>query len=320
MTMFALPIDAKQAVAGFIMPGSRVDVLASVRLQNKLTALPILVNMLVLAVDTNPNAPDKGVYANLSTVSFAVNQKQALLIKLAQARGCDISLLLRNPEEKENDNDKNYKIDDVIKLLQDEHSRAKIEDPNGDAKQPSEQPETTTPEGTPSDPSPGPRPRPSVKRETVTVPYALADIKENTEITEDLIADATVFGTREVPKELAEDAITDLKQFLGKVFKNGLGKGQWVTKGLVGKAEPKPAPRSEFTDPKPAPQEDQPTPAARPTVVRKTHDVTMHTASGTKVFRYEEVAPGEWKYTGEVAPNTPPRRVATAQPTPERVD
>src|SRR5437879_9372219 len=85
LSMVALPINASEAVAGFVGPGSRVDVLATVRLQNRLTALPILVNMLVLAVDTNPNLPANGAYQSLSTVSFAADRKQALLIKLARS-------------------------------------------------------------------------------------------------------------------------------------------------------------------------------------------------------------------------------------------
>src|SRR5437879_5882194 len=49
-SMATLPINLGEAVAGFVGPGSKVDVLASVKLENNLIVLPILVDMLVLAV------------------------------------------------------------------------------------------------------------------------------------------------------------------------------------------------------------------------------------------------------------------------------
>ena len=118
MSMVTLPISLSSVVAGFVGPGSKVDVLASVRLENKLRVLPILVNMLVLAVDGNTGSTEKIASQTLCMLSFAVTREQALLIKLAQARNCDMSLLLRNPDEKENEYDKSFNIDDVTKLLQ----------------------------------------------------------------------------------------------------------------------------------------------------------------------------------------------------------
>ena len=50
--------------------------------------------------------------------------------------------------------------------------------------------------------------------------------------------------------------------------------------------------------------------------MKKTRDVAIHTATGTKHFRYEEVAEGEWKLQGEVNPNQKPK----SAPTPEKVD
>ncbi|MDB5307632.1 MAG: cpaB [Gemmataceae bacterium] len=311
MNMVSLPIGVGSAVAGFVGPGSRVDILASFRLQSKITAMPVLVNMLVLAVDTSTAYPQNGAaFANLSMVSFAVDRKQALLIKLAQARGCDLSLLLRNPDDKVNDNDKIYDIDKVIKQLQDEKNGAKLVN---------EDPDTVPKAGSPDQPMEGPgltesptRPALPGKTATVTVPYALVEIAPGTEITNDLIADKGKFGTRELPKDLAEDAATDLSPFVGKVFKNGLGKGQWVTKNLVGAAEPKAAPREELSQPKPEPDSGRPA-----TTVRQTHDVAVHTTSGTKYFRYEEIKPGEWRMLGEVRPGQrppEPRPADTAGP------
>jgi len=192
MSMVALPIGLPQAVAGFVLPGSKVDVLASVRLQEKVRVLPILVNMLVLAVDSSTQTPKEGAaYQNLSTVSFAVNRNQALLIKLAQARNCDMSLLLRNQEEKENENDREYKIEEVTRLLQDNKHPNELKNPDGDTVVGPLKPEPTTP-----------------KTEIVKVPAAIEEIAAGTQITADLIAEK--FKVIELPKDLAMDAVTDL--------------------------------------------------------------------------------------------------------------
>ncbi|MBN9523842.1 Flp pilus assembly protein CpaB [bacterium] len=234
--LLTLQLDTARAAAGLAQPGSRVDVLAFVSISNKLTALPILVDMLVLAVNgqttIDPNEQSKGV----NTVSFAADRKQGLVLELAKGRGCQMSLLLRHPEEKNTENDKNYNIDEIITLLQDDKNPARIANAgDGNTKQSDE------PAPTPKAEEPV-APAPVAKAETVKVPYALVDIKGGTELTADLIGDETVFGTRDLPKDVAGDAVTDLSTVTGKVLRSGLGKGQWVTPGLVGPAQPKPSP------------------------------------------------------------------------------
>jgi hypothetical protein len=46
----------------------------------------------------------------------------------------------------------------------------------------------------------------------------------------------------------------------------------------------------------------------------------LHTASGTKTFRYEEVKPGQWKLLGEVPTGrgAPRAEAAPAVPSPDR--
>jgi len=296
MSMVALPIGLPQAVAGFVLPGSKVDVLASVRLQEKVRVLPILVNMLVLAVDSSTQTPKEGAaFQNLSTVSFAVNRSQALLIKLAQARGCDMSLLLRNQEEKENENDRAYKVEEVTKLLEDTKHRNDLKNPEGDTVEGSAKPEPA-------------------KTEMVKVPAAIEEIAAGTQITKDLIAEK--FKVVELPKDLAMDAVTDLAVLAAdkQVLRTGLGKGQWVTKSLFGSAEPKAPPREEFALPKPGPNE------APKSNEKATRDVSLHTASGTRIYRYQETDSGEWKLLGEVNPNHKPAEKPKAEPAPEKVD
>lgn len=111
---------------GFIGPGNRVNVIATVRKGNKLHAFPLLVNKLVLAVDTQ-SFPKDGTFPTVNTVSFAVKEKEALLLSLAKSRGCNIELILRHPN-KSSEDDKDYNLDAVIKLLSEEKEQPAIEE------------------------------------------------------------------------------------------------------------------------------------------------------------------------------------------------
>lgn len=316
--LLTLQVDTARAAAGLAQPGSKVDVLAFVSLNNKLTAMPILTNMLILAVNgqttIDPNNQNGGA---INTVSFAADRKQGLVLELAKGRGCQMSLLLRNPDDEKTENDKSFNIDEVIGLLQDDKNPAAVALAGPTGTKPADPvPLTKTePAPNPVDPAPAVAPPPATKAETVRVPYALVDIKGGTELTADLIADEAVFGTRELPKDVAGDAITDLSTVAGKTLRSGLGKGQWVTPGLVGTPEPKSAP---------------PQPEVAPKAVLPTRDVTVHTGTGSKTFRYEEWTPGRWRLVGEVrgpaAEALPPEQPTPApapapKPTPEqRVD
>ena len=312
--LLTLQVDTARAAAGLAQPGSKVDVLAFVSLNNKLTAMPILTNMLILAVNGQTTIDPNNQVGAVNTVSFAADRKQGLVLELAKGRGCQMSLLLRNPDDTATDNDKSFNIDEVINLLQDDKNPAGVALAGN----------STTPKADPvpltkTEPAPAVAPAPSTKSETVRVPYALVDIKGGTELTADLIADETVFGTRDLPKDVAGDAITDLSKVAGKTLRSGLGKGQWVTPGLVGDPEPKGAPREVEV----APKSNEP---ARPT-----RDVTVHTGTGSKTFRYEEWAPGRWRLGGEVrgaaadVPLEPAAPAPAPKPTPtpapeQRVD
>jgi pilus assembly protein CpaB len=300
MAMVSLPINLQNSVHGFVLPGSKVDVLASVRLNNRVRVMPILVNMLVLAVDSHTQpANGQGTFQSLSTVSFAVTNKQALLIQLARARNCEMTLLLRNQEDKTNENDRGYDIDKVVSLLE----RGEIQNPEaGDGGEDSKEPKEGSKE-----------PVPAPKTELVKVPAATEEIAAGTQLTKDLIA--SKFKLVELPKDLAADAVTDLQALADdkQTLKTGLGKGQWITKSLIGKAAPKPAPPEEF-NPKPA-----------PAVAKNIRVVTRLTAERTTEFRYEEVAAGEWRFLGEFEDGKLVEREKKQEkqdkaPTPEKVD
>lgn len=286
--MIAQPFSVPAAVAGFVTPGSRVDILGTVRLGNKIAAFPILINMLILAVDNNVQLPkDQGTFASLGTVSFAVDQKQALVLELAKVRGCTMTLLLRNPNEPVIEQDQKYNIDEVIKRLQDDKNPADVVPSEDVAPKKTEEPK---------DDVPAPPPPP----ETDKVLVAVADIAPGTDLTVDVATEK--FEVRELPKGLAAGHL-DPKLFVGKTLKTGLGKGQWLTGSVLGDPGVKPTPRDGVDAPKPG----DPNPPVNPVVPvapakKKTHDLAIHTTSGTKWFRYEEVKPGQWRLVGEVQP------------------
>jgi len=310
MNMVSLPVGVSNAAAGFVGPGSHVTVIATLRLSDKLSSFKLLVNMLVVAVDTNVAYSEKGTFPTMNTVSFAVTEKQALLLSLAKARGCNLELMLLNSMNT-GDDDKLYNIDETIKLLSDDRNPAKVIGGETEGKKPADPTVTTPPTTNPPEvpghgtTPPTPAPPPAPKIETVIVLVATKNIAPNTEITKDLIKEA--FVTKELPKEMVGEAIGDLTPGLGYAFPTGVAKGQWVIPDMIGDKAGKPAPRDEFLPPKPGPSvtpstpvAPQPTPVAPPK--RNYHDVTVHTTQGAVVHRYEEVAPGKWKKVAELTP------------------
>ena len=299
--MVSLQVGVAQAAAGFVGPGSRVNVNATLRLGTKTHAFPLLVNMLVVAVDTQTTYSKEGTFPSMNTVSFAVKEKEALLLSLAKSRGCAVELMLRHPG-KSTKADENYNIDEVTKLLSDDQNQAGIKGgigtdnsekrPEGPA--PVKQPDPVAPVK-PADPAYAPPPAIKV----VKVLVAKRDIAPHTDVTNDLVAEA--FELKELPKDFAGDAMGDLTEALGKTLKTGVAKGQWVTPAMVG-IELKPGPQDPFVAPKAAEATPTPPSAVKPVFKRKTHDVAVHTTSGTVVHRYEEVAPGQWKKIAELSP------------------
>ncbi|MCS6864174.1 MAG: Flp pilus assembly protein CpaB [Gemmataceae bacterium] len=321
--MVSLPVSVGQAAAGFVGPGSRVDVIASVRLSNQLKAFPLLVNMLVVAVDTQTTYQGNGVFPTLNMVSFAVKPKEALVLSLAKSRGCNLELMLRHPETSNPNETNDDKLDAIIKLLSDERgSKALVaqpggqDTPDGPHLNPNDLPLPTakTPPTTEPKPAPAPSPEPPVAPPpsiaTTSVLVAKRDIEPNTVLTNDLIT--TSFEWKELPKDYASEAVRDLSEYVGQVFKTGVAKGQWVTGFMIGAASSKAPPQDPFTLPKPAP-----TPEVKPVPIKQNyHDVAVHSASGTRIHRYVEVAPGQWKKLAELTPEQAAKSSAT-HPMPE---
>jgi Flp pilus assembly protein CpaB len=296
MDMVSMPVSVSNAVAGFVVPGSKVDVLATLRLSNKLRAFPLLVDMLVLAVDQHVSPETSkngtGVFPNMNNVSFAVTQEQALLLALAKHRGCHLELLLRHPGKPI---DPDYDIKKVKKMLEDEKRPAELKYTDGNEGG----------EGAiwPSTVTEAPPPLPKV--EMVKVWMAKAHIEAGTEITKDLISQKLVES--EIPKVAAEGAYSDLSDLVNKslTLKTGLSKGQWVTTDLVGPSVTKPEPMDVFMPPKPDQQAVKVDAGPRPQ-----KDVNVTSTSGTFIHRFEEIRPGEWRLVRILTPAEVAREAA----------
>jgi len=304
--LVSLSIGASQAASGFVVPGSRVDVMASLRLGNTLKVFDLLVNTLVVNVNHDmANANKGGVYADLNQVGFALTKRQSAALELARARGCSLTLRLRNQNRTVED-DAKYDLEMVIKLLEDEKNPAQVETKDADKK--------------PKDPTPVIVPPPAGK--TVTVLVAKRAIAPNTDITLDLIeGPEAAFEPKEFPEGTTGTALTDLKPALLKAFPHGVPAGVWVTPEMIG-AKTLPSSPQDIFQPKPAAVEVTPVvpnpmatpetkpetrPAAPPVPPAPTPakpeyvDVAVHSASGTVIHRYQKVA-GELKKVAELTP------------------
>ena len=89
----------------------RIDLLATATFDKKLTAFPVVLSVLVIAIDTQ--AAPGGAVTQL-TVTFAVDKEQAAVIALAQAKKCPLMVLLRGPGDDKTDG---YDIKKVVEML-----------------------------------------------------------------------------------------------------------------------------------------------------------------------------------------------------------
>jgi Flp pilus assembly protein CpaB len=112
-------LTVNPATEPFLVPGSRVDVMASIRLGNTFKVFDLLVNVLVINVNHGVTDTKNGVYPDVNEVGFALTKKQAAALELARARGCNLTLKLRNSNRTAED-DAKYDIDELIKMLENE--------------------------------------------------------------------------------------------------------------------------------------------------------------------------------------------------------
>jgi Flp pilus assembly protein CpaB len=312
--MISLPMSAASGAGGFVGPGSKVDILAGLRLGDELRTFPLLVDMHVLAVNQHVSYDaSKGTFPDMSTVSLAVTQEEALLLTLAKQRGCTLELLLRYSGKPL---DKDYDLKKIRKMLEDPQHKTKTvvtADKSGDADVGPWNPPVAGPTTT--------APSPAEKKEFVKVWVAKENIAANTELTADLVK--SKFTEYQLPKEYAEGACTDLAAYYTKALKTGASKGQWVTLWMVGEQQLKSAPQYDSLDslPKPGPNET-PRPDVKPeSAALPTRDVTIHGPSGSTIHRFVEVKPDVWKFWKAMSPEEaarPMKQPAAAPKSPEK--
>ncbi len=285
--MMSLPIQPDAAVSGFIRPGTHVDVWVSVLKKKSASnvAFPMFLNMMVLAVNQDATGGNNGQpYQAVSMVSMAVKPEHTELFQLAIARGAQMRLVMRHPEE-----DKVAKYEKVP-------SPTAIRDILTDKEENAE-----------------PVKRVEPKPETVTIKVAVKDLPAQTELTPELIANA--FRDIEVAKDqVPENAIRRLSEHVGRYLQKDLAENQFVPLAYLGskKAEPappvavapdptKPAPGpGDVAGPKAAPPELKP---ELPKAVKPKADyvyLSMSGASGTTWYRFLKLPNGELKKLGPV--------------------
>lgn len=91
MDIMSLQVGLPEADNGVVIPGSRVDILATMKSGERQISFPLLVDVLLVAVDFPLAMPKKAApFKTLPTISLAVDRRQALLIQLACSRGCNM--------------------------------------------------------------------------------------------------------------------------------------------------------------------------------------------------------------------------------------
>ncbi len=90
-------VDDVNGVAGFLLPGNRVDILATVLVDRRAKTRTLLQDIKVLAIDQKAS-PDKDEPVVVRAVTLEANLEESALISAATAEG-QIQLVLRNPED-----------------------------------------------------------------------------------------------------------------------------------------------------------------------------------------------------------------------------
>lgn len=108
MRAVTVRVDDVVGVAGFLLPGNRVDVVAAREENRRPFAETILTDVRVLAVDQQASA-DKNSPVVVRAVTLEVTPEGALAIARARQVG-SLQLTLRNPHEKDNDDPTTFPV------------------------------------------------------------------------------------------------------------------------------------------------------------------------------------------------------------------
>jgi pilus assembly protein CpaB len=270
--MMTMHCTAERGVAGFAGPGSKVDILASVLMksqENKAIVFPIMIDMLVLAIDTTTTLGDGAVAVpTVNMVSLAVTPEQARILHASMNRGADLRLILRHPEKAPEWKNKPTE-EEIWQILADQPKRK-------------EEPKTELKE------------TPEIK--LVKIVTAKEAVKAGTQLTAGIISEE--FTTIEVTAPAPTGMIINLVEHSGRYLTKDLVPGQFVPSSYLAD---KPAPEPEVAPaPKPVQEAKKEEAPIVPLVKKVYHDVTVKTTTGTVRHRYEKLSNGELVYVGVV--------------------
>jgi Flp pilus assembly protein CpaB len=267
--MVSFSSTPEKSVAGFAGPGSKVDMLCTIKSQkqhNKTITFPLLLDMLVLAVDANTQYAKEGAFHNLSSVSLAVTSKQATLLHQAISRGADLRLVLRNAD-KPADWGKVYSEEEIMAILADEDDHTDGGRAGG--------------------------------KEMVKLPVPTEDLGAGTQLTPEVLS--SKFKLIEVAPPAPPQFVFDLKEHAGRYLLKDLAADQFVPRSALGeKQQPKAEPQLGSIE-KSAPSDPtKPVDPVVPVKERVFWDATVQTSTGVKKYRYEKLENNEYRYLGEV--------------------
>lgn len=306
-SLLAAPMTLEQGAAGFALPGYRVIVIATKKSAklNRDIVFPLFVDALILAIDTSPTAPQaqtsggqqqaggsaaggESGFKQMSMVSLAVKPDESLLLTMAANGGASLRIALPDQEEKK----RQEVIDEYKKLIPTRDEIVKIfADDWGTDKKPSADDETP-------------------KVVTVAVRVPAEHIEAGTKLTDEVLEKK--FKTVQYPKEFVPTvAATEDKELLDQYATADLTANLLTPKTFLSKDAPKkenPVVAAGNIGGAKAvlPDVDTAIPkgfSEEPVAEKKEYVyVTVHTAQGKKVYKYEVLANGKKVPLGEVTP------------------
>ena len=273
-SLYAIPADPISAAGGFALPGSHVDILASITLRtndnrNNTKVIPLLTDMLVIAVDTRTdNAEGTASSQTLSRVTLAADAREMVLLQKAMTRNAIMKLSLRG--------ETNPVIWPEIAY---EEKLAMLDDKPGESET------NVNSEGGRSNEAVEAAP----KVEMILLPVPTEDLPSGTEITRDLIE--SKFKDEEFSKAPG-NSVTDMNDYLGKHLNSKLAANQFVPKSFLGD---KPKPEVAKETPKAPALKEELKPKPKPVIVKK------RIQNGSKTFEYtwQLLPTGEYHYLGK---------------------
>ena len=308
--LMTVPITIDQAAAGFAIPGTRVMVIASKKSAKKNAEIvfPLLLDSLVLAVNTNPGAPvvqsSEGSQAattgfqQVSMISLAVTPDESVILTMAaNTAQLRMGLPSMNDKEKAAIMD-GYKTlvptkEEILRIFADKWEDEK---PSGDGKPVA----------------------PAVEFAKVSVPAE--PIEVGTKITQEVID--LKFKTIDFPKDnLPAGIAVEEKDFTGKYTTAELVPGFPVSQGYLSKTAPKPPENpvaatnsvagakgeASVADYEAAKSKDYVDNEPKPRVIEYAY-VTIYTPKGKVVHQYEKTPKGN-VFVKEIVPGLDDEKV-----------